>query len=148
MEGRNLLLVGGVVALAYYLYNQQKKKESEAKAKDEASNISKVVVSSKQVEESIKKEAENKAEMGNVRPMPTDNTIKSEPTRTTTTTTTTVIGSVKLPPANTNTKVVGGIKPKVLLEFESPMVKNIYVAPSRTMSPTLIKGGGISREEL
>jgi hypothetical protein len=145
MELRNLLLAGGVVGLVYYAYTLQKKKEMEAKAKKQASSVSKTVVTATQVEDSIKKEEEKSIKQA---PTPLTEPIKQAPIKTITTTTTKIVGSVKLPPANTDTKVVKGVKPKVLLEFESPSIKNVFSAPSKTKTPTLVRGVGAMREEV
>jgi hypothetical protein len=145
MELRNLLLAGGVVGLVYYAYTLQKKKEMEAKAKEQASSVSKTVVTATQVEDSIKKEEVKSIKQA---PTPLTEPIKQAPIKTITTTTTKIVGSVKLPPANTDTKVVKGVKPKVLLEFESPSIKNVFSAPSKIKTPTLVRGAGAMREEV
>jgi hypothetical protein len=152
MEGRKLLLIGGVVALAYYIYTQQKKKELEAIANKNASLVSKIIVTSSQVEDAIKKEEiKPSKEQTN---LPTNDVIKEEivelppikqaPIKQLSTTT--ILDSEKTPTVITKTKVIGGIKPKVLFDFEQPIIREQF-QNTRSTSPNLIRRSGASREE-
>jgi hypothetical protein len=136
MNAKKLIIVGGVVALGVYLYISKKKKDDEAKNKEKAPSVSKTIVTATQVEDSIKKDDIKKAESENI--VEQKAPIKEAPIQMTTTTTKTIVGSVKLPPATIDTKIVGGVKPKLLMEFESPLIKNVYSSTIKTKIPNFL----------
>ena len=134
MDTKKILIGLGVVGVAIFIFTKMRKKKVDmAEPKVEPQ---KTLLTAEQVDKVIKEEPKKKEEVKatkEVKPeapmppmIPKEMMPKGEKV---------AIQNQKLPPPITETKVVGTIKPKVILEFESNTIKNVYQAPPRFLNP-------------
>lgn len=134
MDTKKILIGLGVVGVAIFIFTKMRKKKADiAEPKVEPQ---KTLLTSEQVDKAIKEEPKKAQEVKatkEVKPeapmppmIPKEMMPKEEKAP---------IQNQKLPPPITETKLVGNVKPKVVLEFESSTIKNIYQAPPRFLNP-------------